>query len=1027
MNMKRILILMGMLLFMGTSLFGQQIRVTGTVTDAADGATLPGVTVMVQGTTIGVITDVNGRYEVTVNPNATLVFSFIGLRTTQIPVEGRTVINVALERDVVAIDEFVVVGYGVQRKREVTGSITSVSGDDLAQVASPSFDSQLAGRAAGVQVTSTSGVLGEAPRIRIRGVGSITSGTYPLIVVDGIPILTGDIGGYANTNALGDINPADIESVEVLKDGSATAIYGSRAANGVILITTKRGTAGKFQVTYNNYFGIAQPVRLFDLTNESEFIQLAGEMFANAGNPTNPAVAAGLDTDWQLAVLRDNAFQQDHNVSMSGATDETSYYFSMGYSDQEGVTRPNDMNRFTFRSNVDQRVSNAIRIGASANLARTAYNGQNTGENSLSGNIFSAIRQLPNTPVYNPDHPTGYNIDLVNNQLVGRWNNLRTIDDNLPNIRYTLDENIYGSKVNRGTMSTYGMVNILPSLNFRTQLGVDMSMTEGHLYWNPMHGDGASVNGRIYNTQTNYNRWNVQNILSYVETFGNLHNLNLTLVSEVQKQRYNYFFSGGTDMSDTFFRHGVIGGSYATQLSSGSMTENGIISYAGRLNYNFDGKYFFSATARYDGLSSLPQANKWGFFPGGSVGWTVSREDFMQNVDWLSNLMLRFSYAEVGNSSIGNYPYLGLYGGVRYADYTGIAFIQMGNDQLRWETSKKWDAGLDASLFDGKYNFTYDYFMNDQDGLILDAPTPPSFGVPGNSVSKNIGSLQNWGHEFALEANFIRTRDLSWTVDFNLTLSKNEVTSLVDDQPIIGAYTLIDVGESIRSVYGYDYVGVNAANGNPIYRKADGSMVQGNIATQNYRVYDPNNPTDISVASTLSNSDKIVFGPSMPTFYGAVNSRLRYKNFDFSAMFRYAGGNYVMNRTRQDLVSNSFTNYGRELLGRWQSPENPGDGWTPKLWHGRTNFINEQGTTTGRFVEKGDFIKLQNLVLGYTLPQELLGRLGVDRLRVFVSGSDLFMITDYTGIDPEMERGAGIDWNGTPRQRTLTFGLNLSI
>jgi TonB-dependent starch-binding outer membrane protein SusC len=1025
--MKRILILMGMLLFMGTSLFGQQIRVTGTVTDAADGSTLPGVTVMVQGTTIGVITDINGRYEVTVAPNATLVFSFIGLRTTQVPVEGRTVINVALERDVVAIDEFVVVGYGVQRKREVTGSITSVRGDDLSQVATPSFDAQLAGRAAGVQVTQTTGVLGETPRIRIRGVGSISSGTYPLIVVDGIPILTGNIGGYASTNALGDINPADIESVEVLKDGSATAIYGSRAANGVILITTKRGTAGKFQVNYNNYFGIAQPVRLFDLTNEQEFITLMGEMFANAGVTTNPAVAAGLDTDWQLAVLRNNAFQQDHSLSMSGATEETSYYFSLGYSDQEGVTRPNFMNRFTFRSNVDQRVSNSIRVGASANLARSEYRGLNTGANSLSGNIFSAIRQLPNTPVYNPDHPTGYNIDAVNQQLVGRWNNLRTIDDNLPNIRYVLDNNIDASKVNRAILSTYGMVNLLPSLNFRTQVGVDMSMTEGHRYWNPTHGDGASVNGRIANTQTNYSRWNVQNILSYVETFANVHNLNLTLVSEIQKQRYNYFFASGTDMSDTFFRHGLIGGSYATQLSSGSMTENGIISYAGRLNYNFDGKYFLSATARYDGLSSLPPANKWGFFPGGSVGWTVSREDFMQNVDWLSNLMLRFSYAEVGNSAIGNYPYLGLYGGVRYADYTGIAFVQMGNDQLRWETSKKWDVGFDASILDGKYNFTYDYFLNDQDGLILDAPTPPSFGIPGNSVSRNIGSLRNWGHEFSLEANFIRTRDISWTVDFNLTLSKNEVTSLVDDQPIIGDYTIINIGESIRSVYGYDFVGVNAANGNPIYRKADGSLIQGNIATQNYRVYDPNNPGDISQAASLAGADRIVFGPSMPSYFGAVNSRLRYKNFDFTAMFRYAGGNYIMNRTRQDLVSSSFTNAGREMLGRWQSPENPGDGWTPKMWYGRTNFINLQGFTSGRFVEKGDFVKLQNLIVGYTLPQELVGRLGIDRLRVFVSGSDLFMITDYTGIDPEMEWGAGIDWNGTPRQRTLTFGLNLSI
>ncbi len=1025
--MKRIYLIFFVVLgLLGNSLYGQERRVTGTVTQFSDGSTLPGVTVRVDGTSLGTTTDMNGRYELTVPSDAVLVFTYIGMNTEEIAVNNREIIDVAMVSDVSLLQEIVVVGYGVQRKREITGSISSVSGDDLAQVAMPSFDTQLAGRAAGVQVTQSTGVLGEAPNIRIRGIGSISSGTYPLVVVDGVPVLTGNLGGFATTNGLADINPADIESVEILKDGSATAIYGSRAANGVLLITTKKGKAGKFELNYNNFIGIANPVNLFDLTNETQWLTLTAEMFDNAGQD-NPAVATGLNTDWQNAVLRQNAFQQDHSVSLSGATDMTSYYFSMGYTDQEGVTRPNEMNRFTLRSNIDQKVNNAIRVGINASLARTTYAGQNSGENSLSGNIFSAIRQLPNTPVYDPNHPTGYNIDEGNPQLVGRGANARTIDDNLPNIRYTLDNNVYGSQVNRATLSTFGMINLLPSLNFRTQLGTDISMVQGHLYWNPTHGDGASVGGRIYNDQENFNRWNFQNVLSYLNTFANVHNLNITLVSEVQKQKYNYFFAGGTEMSDVFFRHGVIGGSYATQLSDGSMTENGIISYAGRINYNYDGKYFVQLSSRTDGLSSLPEANKWGVFSGGSVGWTISRESFMQGLDWLTDLKVRASYAEVGNSNIGNYPYLGLYSGVRYADYTGIAFTQMGNDQLKWETSKKTDIGVDLTVLEGKYTFTYDYFINNSDGLILNAPTPPSFGIPGNSVARNIGSLNNTGHEFSVVANLVRTRDINWSVDANLTLTQNEITSLVDDQPIILTYTIIDTGESIRSVYGYDYVGVNEANGNPIYRKADGSMVQGNIATQTYVVYDENNPADISQAGTLVGDDRIVFGPSLPTFFGGINSRLTYKNFDFTVMFRYSGGNYIMNRTRADLTANSFTNFGSEMLGRWQSESEPGDGWTPKLHYGRTNFINIQGATSGRFVEKADFFRLQNLILGYTLPSEVTGRLGIQRLRVFVAGTDLLLLTGYTGIDPEMERGQGFDWNGTPRQSTLTFGLNMSL
>jgi TonB-linked SusC/RagA family outer membrane protein len=984
----------------------------------------------VKGTTIGTVTNLEGVYSLQVPQTANaLMFSFVGYRTMEVAIDGRSNVDVVLPVDVFSVDEVVVVGYGVQKKREVTGSISQVKGDDIATLATPSFESQLAGRAAGVQITSQSGVLGSTPRIRIRGVSSISSGTYPLIVVDGVPVATGGLGGYASNNALTDINPADIESVEILKDGSATAIYGSRAANGVMLITTKRGTKGKFKVTYNNYVGYAQPVRLFDLLNAQEFIEIANEKLTNR-NQAPLAVDGGVDTDWQRAVLRSNAFQQDHNLSLSGASDVSSYYFSLGYTTQEGVSKPNEMSRYSARANVDQKLTRWLTIGANIGVTQTNYFGMNTGENSLSGNIFSAIRQLPNTPIYNSEHPTGYNIDFVSPGLVGRWKNGTTIGDNLPNIVYTLDKNVYKTKNLRTMGTAFASADILPSLNFRTQIGVDTNGSEGLLYWNPLHGDGQSVKGRVQNMYDAYTRWNWQNILSFNKTFAEVHNVSAVLVNEFQKQRYNWFEAIGTDLSNEFFQHNLISGSYGTANSGGSLSENGFISYAGRVNYNFNEKYFIQASVRYDGISSLPDANKFGIFPGGSVGWNIARESFMDGIrDVVSDFKLRASYAEVGNVSIGNYPYAGLYGAAKYGDNNGIAFAQMGNDALKWETSKKLDVGFDAMFMEGKYKFSFDYFQNDQDGLILAAPTPPSFGIPGNSVNKNVGALKNWGYEFAGEAVLVQKTNLTWSIDANLTLADNEVLSLVEGQEQIlpDNYTIIRIGETIRAIYGYDYVGVNNANGNPIYRKSDGSLVQGNIPTSNYKVYNPDNPSDISQAAALSSAtDKIIFGPSLPTFFGAVNSKLFWNGFDFNVMFRFSGGNYVMNRTRDDLLQHSFTNSSREILGRWKSESEPGDGWTPKLWSQGGNFINISNQTNGRFVEKGDFLKLQNVVIGYTIPKSLLSRVGIENLRVFAQGQDLWMSTKYTGIDPEMESN-GVDFNGTPRQRVITMGLNLTL
>ena len=1024
--MKKIVLMLAFFAIGLTTLMAQTREITGKITSADDGGPLPGVSVAVKGTTLGTITDMNGMYRLKIPTDAkTLVFSFIGMETMELALGDQLVYNFQLKSQLVSVDEVVVVGYGVQKKREVTGAISQVKGDAIANLATPSFESQLAGRSAGVQITAATGVLGEAPRIRIRGIGSISQGTYPLVVVDGMPVFTGDIGGYAATNAMGDINPADIESVEILKDGSATAIYGSRAANGVILISTKKGVKGKFNVSYNNYLGVASPVNLFDLLETPDFITISNEKRSNRGQ-TAIAVGTDVNTDWQAAVLRQNAFQQDHNLSISGANDMTNYYFSMGFTTQEGVTRPNEMNRYTLRSNIDQKLNKWLSIGLNSAITRSETFGLNTGTNALSGNIFSAIRMLPNTTVFDENDPTGYNIDDINTNYAGRGQNTQQVDDNLPNIRYTLDKNVYSSKSMGVIASTYLSANITPDLNFRTQLGVDTKGTEGFRYWNPLHGDGQSVNGRINNNFQNLTRWNWQNVLTYAKTIADNHNLNINLVNEFQQQTVNSFYGAGTNMSDSFFSHNLIDGSYGTQSSGGSMTQNGFNSFAGRLNYNYAQKYFLQASIRRDGISRLPKDNRYGIFPGASVGWTISRESFMSDLEFISDIKVRASYAEVGNVDIGNYPYLGLYSNAKYADYNGIAFSQIGNDQLKWETSKKTDIGLDASFVDNKYKFTFDYFVNDQDGLILNAPTPPSFGIPGNSIAKNIGKLKNWGYEFSFDVALVSNKDLKVSVDGNLSLVKNEVIELVDHQDIIQTYTIIREKESIRSIFGYDYVGVNMSNGNPIYRKADGALVQGNIPTSNYKAYDPANPTDISVASSLVSADRKLLGATIPTYFGALGLKAEFKGFDLNVMFRYSGGNYVMNRTRMDLLNQKFQNNSTEILGRWQSVDNPGDGWTPRLWYAGETFVNLTDNSSTRWVEKGDYIKLQTVTLGYTLPKSVLDKIGIQNLRLFAQGQDLLMITDYTGIDPEMENG-GVDYNGTPRQSVVTFGVNLKF
>lgn len=937
------------------------------------------------------------------------------------------------------IEEVVVVGYGTQKRSEVTASISRVKGSEISNLNTPTFEAQLAGRASGVQVTQSSGMIGEAPRIRIRGINSISSGTGPLYVVDGIPVQSGDTGGgYAPANALSDINPNDIESMEVLKDGAATAIYGSRAANGVVLITTKKGRGGRFSVNYNNLLSLASPTKYYDLLKTKDFLTITGEKTVARGLSADYwAFGSEYDTDWQRAVTR-STLQQDHYLSFGGGLSKGKYFVSLGYTDQEGIILANSMKRFTFRSNADQKVTDNIEVGGNISFSKTDFSGLNNTSGTLSGAMSNSLRQLPNTPIYDPTTPTGYNIYTEGNRsLVGPWTNNSSIANDLPNIVYVLNNNRLTSELTRIIGGAYANVKFTDWLDYRLQIGLDNSITDGRLYYNKVHGDGFSQGGIIRGSNLNVLRWNLQNIATIKKTFAE-HGINLTLVHEYQQQKADFIEGGGNGLADDFFgRRGPISGSYKVQVSGGSITENSLESYIARFNYNYDKRYFLQASIRRDGLSKLPYANRWGTFPGVSLGWTVSNESFMQSLkNVLSDFKLKASYAKVGNTEIGNYPYMSLYGNARYADATGLALVQAGNPNLRWESSEKYDYGFELGLLRNRITLSADYFVNNQDDIILDRPTPNVLGVPGHSISENIGAVKNKGIEIALNADVVKRDNFSWSIGGNVSFVKNEVVSLVAGRDI--DYTIdsgreqvgiIRVGEAIRSLYGYKYWGVNKLNGNPVYYKANGTLVQQNIGNGKYYTFDPNATTslmDASTESSLTAADKQVLGQTVPKYFGSFTTNLRWKNFDMSALVRFSGGNKILNLTRRHLLSMDFVNNSTEILGRWQSIDNPGDGVTPRVSAAHGSRINMDGVAISRFVEDGSFVKIDNISLGYSLPKDVIGSIGLSQMRIFTTVQNAFIFTKYKGIDPEMEV-SGVDFTSVPRQRTLSFGINIGF
>jgi TonB-linked SusC/RagA family outer membrane protein len=1046
--MKRLLLVF-MLLVTGAAGLTAQRAISGKVTDDK-GEALIGASVLVKGTSVGTVSDLDGSFNLQAPAGAAaLMVSYTGYLTKEVALTAASSYNVVLASDAVTISEVVVVGYGTQQKRNITGTISSIKGSDIANLAVQSFDQALQGRAAGVNVSIPNGVLNNPPVFRIRGINSINLSSFPLVVIDGVPTFTGDVSGSLSANnPLSNLNPADIESIEILKDASAAAIYGSRAAAGVVLISTKRGQQGKTRVNYDGWASWTSPARLPELLNAQEYVTIKNEAIVNSNQLSNTNLAPQffldtlngqvVDTDWYDFVYR-TGFSQNHALSFSGGTEKTNYFLSMGYTNQQGMIVANDFERRSFRLNLDHKMGKFLNIGATAGYSGNINRAPNTG--SLAGQAFSTagLGRVPliTAPNVSPFTATGaYNIRSDN--TIGRGRNL--VQSGFYNPAPIIDLNRGISQSGQIQASVYAQANLAKGLAFRSQYGLDQLNTEDNIFYTPIHGDGFGQAGFAQNLYRRTDRWNWTNTIQYDATFAEKHNISLLAGNEQQYTKDERWGASRNQIADPFFT--TYQGNFTTINPAGNFQgENYFLSYFGRANYDFNKIFLATFNLRQDEFSAFAPGKKRGLFWGSSVGLTLSELDFWKNS--LGNVFnyfrLRGSYGQVGNNNgIGDFASLASYSSGLYGPNATLTFSQAGNPDLTWETSKKTDVGINFGMFDDRITGEVTYFLNDIDGLILAAPQAPSKGIPGNSILTNIGRMQNKGIEIGLSGTVLKNSKFSWTTNFNVTFMSNEVLSLAAGGADIFPATsgleranIIRVGESIGSLFVVETPYVNPANGRRVFLDVNGREVQYSHAVpsgQSRWTYVDNGAAAPAIAQVR---DGVVYGPTLPTWFGAWDNTLRYKNFDFNVQAQYSGGNFIYNGTKAGMRDLRFWNNHTDVLTRWQQEGDVTD--IPRVvW--LDNVSNGSAQPISANVEKGDFLRIRNLTLGYTLPSNsIFQKANISNFRVYVSANNAFLFTAYTGTDPEVSsngnsnQAPGVDRNSVPMARTLLVGLNLSF
>jgi TonB-linked SusC/RagA family outer membrane protein len=1007
------------------------IQVKGTVNDEK-GLPLPGVSVLIKGTKTGTQTTVNGTYTLSVpDEGSILVFSFIGYERQEVTVGKKTVINITLLPRTDQISEVVVSGYTVQNRAEFTGSSAHIGGKDIENRPLPSFDQALAGQAAGVKITSNGGSLNGVPVFRIRGTNSINLSSYPLIIIDGITSFTGDVGNSAENNPLSTVNTDDIESIEVLKDASATAIYGSRASAGVVVITTKKGKAGKTKVTYDGYYGITKRPKLPKLLGAEDYVMIKNESEVNSGLAPTYFLGKNADgsiqeTNWYNYVYQ-TGHAQNHNLSVSGASESTSYFISLGYTNQVGFLVKNTFARKSARVNLDHRLIKGLHIGTNFTYGDALNNNLTSGVNNTFG-LNNLVRESmvlpPNVLPFNADG--SYNISGSGLGL-GPNTNLTGYYNPLPQLQHDK----FSSQSNNFLGLLYAEWELFKGFKAKTNYSINSLNVSNISFSNPYQAGGFATNGSATSRYTTNYRTDFTNTLNYATTLATDHHLSFLAGYQEIHTVINGFSATRTGLSDPYFET-FAGGFTTVSAATGNYTENGIRSYFSNMFYDYKKKYLLSASFRRDGFSGLSVTNKYGNFGGASIGWNLSEESFYLNsalAKTVSSIKLRASYGQVGNVNIGDYASSSLYSPGVYGGVATLALSQTGNEALKWETSKKTDIGLNIGLWENMITLDADYYNNNIDGLILAAPQSPSKGIPGNSINTNIGSMYNRGFEFDIQAHVIDKGPFRWTVGFNFSTLKNRVTALANGTDIwtsgLETTNITRVGYSVGSVYVVKTTGVNPANGLRTYLNRNGATVQYNPVTAAWTYLD-----GTTAPALDAYGDGVVMGPTLPTYYGGFNNTFKYKNFDLYANIVYSGGNQIYNGTKATLLDNRFFNNQVDILRRWTTPGQVTD--IPAL-HYNDQQASGSVLPNSFNVESDRYIKLGTTSLGYTFPVKLYKKTGVSSIRVYGSASNIILYTKYTGSDPEISANgdsntaSGRDKNSVPAGKSFTLGINVGF
>lgn len=986
------------------------VVITGQVVDEK-GEPMPGATVMIKGTSVGTVTDVNGRFTVSA-PDAmvVLVVSFTGYKPQEISVAGRTTLHVVLDPDVTNLGEVVVIGYGQQDRRAVTTAIASFKPtmEDARPVLGP--DQVMQGRMPGVHVGAGAGTPGSAVRVSIRGIGSLSGQNEPLYVVDGIPLANHNAAMFdlgEGMNPLAELNPNDIESIEVLKDAAAAAIYGSRATNGVVIITTKSGKQGVSRLDVTANFGVQYlPYKSkLDMADSDLYVEVVNEAIYNyntqngyqPGNnnyveyQTNPYPGLA-DTDWLDQVLR-NALTQNINISFSNGTEKTKLYISAGYLDQEGVIESNRFRKYNAKLNVTHNPLSWLEIGSNSTFSFTRN------ERIPNGDIGSSImlRSMGQRPYDRPYKPNGDYYTGGTEELVYH-NNMQILneqDNQLDNFRYL------GNFI--------ADIKFSPYLHLRNSAGIDAIFTEDFTYYNEFHPYGAGQ-GRILDERRMITNGLIENTLHFDKSFGEL-TVNALAGHSYQKITTSTSFIDGRGFPSPSFD--VI--SVASEIADAStgFGQYALESYYARTNFNWANKYLLSLSIRADGSSKFSRENRYGSFPSASVGWNISNEPF-----WFTDridLKLRGSYGTTGNQDgIGSYASQALMGGgANYYNESGLSITTFGNPDLTWETAEQFDVGVDLSLFEGKLNFTADYFVKNTRNLLYSMPVHSTSGF--SSVTSNIGSMQNRGLEFMLNSRR-NLGPVTWSSDFNISFIRNKLTSLLGDEPLlIGANRTLKVGAEVGSFYMYRMLGIF---------QSDEEVPEPQYA-QGVRAGDVHYE-DVDGNGLINIDDRQIVGSSNPDFYGGWNNTFRFRNFDLSAFITYAEGAeiYATWRLTTDRLGAGKQGFRKkEALNRWTGPGTSNE--VPRAIYGSTHNLQN----SSRFLEDASFVRLRSVTLGYSLPKEMLDRLHMARLRIYVQADNLALLTRYSGIDPEVSKNYDArfmsdDNMNLPQPRTISFGIN---